>query len=502
MGFMENLRVEQNNEKTLTENLAVAYATSGDDFLDFNFRITDLRTCDGQEIISSFKKLFYDDKVLAIKYLFYVGDIREGLGERNIFRTCMRWLCKRNSEYAKKVLYLIPEYSRWDILVNLITVEKVKEDIISIVADRLEKDLTNMSNNKPVSLLGKWLPSENTSSKDTRALARIVMKELGMTPKQYRKMLSRLRAYIDVVEVKMSSKSWGEINYESVPSKANLIYSDAFMRNDTERRAEYLRSLSKGEAKINASVSEPHEIVNKYTGNNFWYNSVKDYDETLEQLWKALPSHDINNTLVVRDGSGSMTTKVSGRISALDVATALAVYCSEHCKGEFRNKFITFSSKPKLVDLTRCDSLRDKLEVAYNEADCSNTDMYKTMKLVLDTAVKNNMKQEELPDTILIISDMQFDGRWFNFDESLFDSIKREFEAEGYKLPRICFWNLCSYNAKTIPLQQNECGLILCSGFSVNNLKMFMSGEIDPLKVLLETINSERYDKVEKALTA
>ena len=124
------------------------------------------------------------------------------------------------------------------------------------------------------------------------------------------------------------------------------------------------------------------------------------------------------------------------------------------------------------------------------------------MELVLNTAVNNNMKQEDLPDTILIISDMQFNGTRFTLDESLFDELKREFKNCGYNLPKICFWNLCSYNAKTIPLQSNEYGLILCSGFSINNLKMFMSGEVDPLKVLLETINSERYEKVEKALVA
>lgn len=499
MGFMNNLKSESNLEKNLTENYAVAYRTSGDEFLDFNFRITDLRSCEEKEIISAFKKLFYTDKVLSIKYLFYVGDIREGLGERHIFRTCISWLARTNPVYAKKVLHLISEYSRWDILVSLITEKPVKSEVRQIIYNQLTEDETNRRLGKPVSLLAKWLPSENTSSKETRKLANIVIKELNMTPRNYRKTLSSLRAYLDVVEVKMSNKSWDEIDYEAVPSKANLVYSEAFLRNDPERRREYLRSLIRGEVKINASVTQPHEIVSKYTRGG-WGMEVGEYDETLEQLWKALPSNVIGNTLVVRDGSGSMTQRVTGRITALDVATALSVYCAEHCKGEFYNKFITFSHRPKLVDLSGCDILHDKLDIAYEECEVADTNIYKTMKLVLNTAVNNNMKQEELPNTILIISDMQFNGSRFNFDESLFDGIKKEFENCGYKLPKICFWNLCSYNAKTIPLQQNEYGLILCSGFSINNLKMFMSGEVDPLKVLLETINSERYELVEKAL--
>ena len=501
MGFMNNLKSESNLEKNLTENCAVAYRTSGDEFLDFNFRITDLRSCEEKEIISAFKKLFYTDKILSIKYLFYVGDIREGLGERHIFRSCISWLAKTNPNHAKKVLHLISEYSRWDILVSLITEKPVKDEVRQIIYNQLTEDETNRRLNKPVSLLAKWLPSENTSSYETRKLANVVIKELGMTPRNYRKTLSGLRSYLDVVEVKMSNKSWDEIDYESVPSKANLIYSEAFMRNDSERRKEYLRSLTRGEVKINASVTQPHEIVCKYTKGG-WGIGVGKYDETLEQLWKALPTNTVGKTLVVRDGSGSMTQRVTGKITALDVATALSVYCAEQCKGEFYNKFITFSHRPKLVDLSGCDTLHDKLDIAYDECEISDTNIYKTMELVLNTAVNNNMKQDELPDTILIISDMQFNGTRFTLDESLFDEIKKEFETCGYKLPKICFWNLCSYDSKTIPLQQNEYGLILCSGFSINNLKMFMSGEVDPLKVLLETINSERYEKVEKALVA
>ena len=503
MNFMENLENEQKKEKSLTENFAVAYESSGSELLDFNFRITDLRSCSDEEIITAFKKLFYSDKINAIKYLFYVGDIREGLGERHIFKACISWLAKVEPRYAKKVIELIPEYSRWDILVSLINIKTVKSTVKQIIYNQLNDDEHNRRAGKSVSLLAKWLPSENTSCKATRNLARVVMHELDMKPRQYRKCLSTLRAYIDVVEVKMSSKEWDKINYETVPSKANLIYSNAFMRNDTERRAEYLESLKQGNTKINAGVLQPHEIINKYCGGyDGWGKMNTRYNESLEQLWNNLKDITFKRTLVVRDGSGSMWSPVSGNVRAVDVATALAIYCSEHTTGEFKDKFITFSSRPKVVGLSNCSSLRDKINRCFSEDDIANTDIYKTMKLILDTAVNNNMTQEDMPETILIISDMQFDGRRFNFNKTLFEDIRDEYELAGYKLPKICFWNLCSYHAKTIPLQNNELGLILCSGFSVNNLKMFMSGEIDPLRILLDIINSKRYDMVEDALIA
>lgn len=503
MTFMDDLARESYGRKTLTENGAVAYGTSGKAMLDFNFSITQLRNSEADDIVNEFKKVFYDDKTLAIKYLFYVGDIRQGLGERNIFRSCIKWLSKEHAYYAKKVINLIPEYSRWDILISLVTVKPVKSEVVKIINNQLRSDIKNC-NKKPISLLAKWMPSENASSRETKKLAHILMKELKMTPRKYRQTLSKLRKYLDVVEIKMSSNNWDKIIYEKVPSKANLIYSGAFLRNDTNRRIEYIDNVAVGKTKINASVTQPHEVVHKYCAGRVysWMRSPIEYDETLEHIWKAIPKNDLNNTLVVRDGSGSMTVSVSKNITALDVATAMAVYCSENCSGQFKDKFVTFSSDPKIVDLSGCESLRDKLDLAFNEADISTTNIFKTMMLILSTAVKNSMEQEDLPDTILIISDMQFNGHQFNFDETLFEEIRNIFKDYGYQLPRICFWNLRPHGERTIPLQENDFGLILCSGFSPNNLKMFMSGEIDPLKILLEEVNSKRYDEVEKALLA
>ena len=184
----------------------------------------------------------------------------------------------------------------------------------------------------------------------------------------------------------------------------------------------------------------------------------------------------------------------------LDVATALAIYMSEHNTGDWKDKFITFSSNPKIVDLSNCNTLAEKVRLSLYESDCSNTNIYKTMMLILKTAKKNHMEQEAMPKMIVICSDMQFDGRLHNLNHSLFDEIAQEYEDAGYKLPRICFWNLSGRLNNTVPMQQNDLGLILCSGFSVQILKMFMSNQVDPYKVLLETLHGERYDKVREAI--
>ena len=496
---------EKKDNKTFTENGAVAYESSGKFALDFNFKLSQYRNMSVNDIKDDFTKVYFEDPMVATKFAFYIGDVRGGLGERKVFRACLDWLADNKPEVAKQVLELVPEYTRWDNLIRLVDHPKMRGEVLDIIVYTLQDDVEKMNNGKSISLIAKWLPSANASSKETKARAKSIIRGLEVTEKDYRQTLSTLRAYLKVVEVKASANQWSEIDYEAVPSQANLKYKNAFMKHDEERRIRYLDSLKRGEVKINASVAQPHEIVRNYNDGSWWGERVRAYDETLEQMWKALPDITVEDTLVVRDGSGSMTCQAgNSKTTCLDIATALAIYCAEHNSSEWKDKFITFSSKPKFVSLRNCKTLRDKLHRTFKEEDCSNTDIAKTMRLVLDTAVCNGLKQEEMPGNILIISDMQFDAssRWYGFgwNKSLFEEIAEEYEEAGYKLPRIIFWNVCSRNFDTIPMQDNENGLILCSGFSINNMKMFMSGEVNPYKVLLEQINSERYAPVEEAV--
>lgn len=493
--FMFALKAENDTRKTLTENGALAYETTGKEILDFNFRLSSYRRLPEEECQRDFARVYYENQLLAIKFLFWVGDIRGGAGERKAFRVCLLWLADHQPEIAKAVLSLVPEYNRYDSLLPLLDTD-LREFVSSKLMYRIAKDKIAMSAGEPISLCAKWCPSLGASSPTTRRYAKVLCRNWGVSEKEYRQTLSKLRKYLDVVERKMSAKQWGDIDYSKVPSKANLIYNEAFLRNDEDRRREYLGSLKRGETKINAGVLQPHEIVARYTN---WF-SAKNYDETLEQLWKNLPDMTVSNTLVIRDGSGSMNATISPGVSCLSVATALTIYLSEHNTGSWKDKFITFSSNPEIVDLSNEKTLHDKVDKMFAYDDCSNTDIYKTMNLILRTAVKNHMTQADMPEMIVICSDMQFDARYFNFEKTLFESIIEEYEAAGYKMPKICFWNINDRGEKTIPLQQNDLGLILCSGFSVQIMKMFMSNKLDPYEILLETINSPRYDAVEEAV--
>ena len=504
--FATLLKNERNNAKTFTENRAIAYETSGKYLLDFNFKLSQYRNMTIEDIQNDFAKVFYEDPLIATKFVFYVGDVRGGLGERKIFNVCIEWLANNKKDIAIAILWAIPEYTRWDNLCKLVTNKNVGETALGIISDTLDDDIHNMCQNKPITLLAKWMPSINASSPQTIELAKTICYKLRMTPRDYRKILSALRKYLNVVEVKISANEWTDVNYSSVPSQANLRYNSAFLKHDETRRRAYLESLRKGKTKINASVAQPHEIVRNYLDNSRWYWSynIKEYDETLEQMWKALPNIAVEDSLVVRDGSGSMACPTgSGKTTCLDVATALAIYCAEHNSKEWKNKFITFSSHPEFVDLSNCKTLRDKLVRCYAEDDCSNTNIKATMELILKTAIRNNCTQDEMPKNIIIVSDMQFDNvryNRFNWNKTLFEVISDEYKAHGYLLPKIIFWNVSARSFNTIPMQNNELGLVLCSGFSTTNMKMFMSGEINPYKVLLEQINTKRYEPIEESV--
>lgn len=481
---------------SVTENGALGYRTTGKELLDLNFRVASFRRAQPKQIIDSFMKAFYENKELAMKWLFYARDAREGLGERRLFRVVVNYLCNNNPEVMNTLIQFIPEYGRWDDMLVILETEHAYL-AVGLIKGQLQKDVKGMQANQPISLLAKWLPSVNTSSRETVKFARLLRTKMGMNEKTYRQTLSALRKHLNIVEASMSAKQWSEINYEAVPSRANLIYNGAFLRNDEDRRRAYLGALAKGEAKINASVLYPHDIVHKYTDMSGYTRAIRGTDETLEALWKNLPDvvNGCGNTIVVADGSGSMTQRIGNtNMDALAVANALAIYFSERSSGQFKDQYITFSERPQLVDFSGCSTLREKIDVAHRHNEIASTNIEAVFDLILKTAIAKGMEQSELPGSILIISDCEFNQNTTrnSQDKRLFEVFAEKFAEHGYLLPRLVFWNVNS-RTNTIPVIESPLGVALVSGFSVNIVKMVLSGETCPYKCLVEQLMSERY---------
>lgn len=502
MGFMEKLHNVLNQQTILTENGAVGYATTGKALVDLNFAVASLRNESEEEIIRRFIRAYYEDRTLAVKWLFFLRDARGGLGERRSFRILIRYLAEADPELTGRLTGLMAEYGRFDDLLCLLDTP-VEETVLRTLRAQLEEDVRGLERGENISLCAKWMPGNNTSSETSRRAAAKLQRFMGLTAREYRKRMAFLRAGLKVTEVAMSGNRWEEIDYSGVASRANLLYRNAFLRHDEARRRSFLEAVKKNEATMNAGVLMPHDIVARYAECAGWRMRLREKDEALEALWKNLPDtvDGAKNVLCVVDGSGSMTCPVgNGSVTALHVSNALGIYFAERLGGAYRNQYITFSQCPRYVDLSGCRTLREKLELAFANQDCTNTNLEATFELILQTAVRNRLKQEELPGTLLVISDMEFDRAvWGAPAEALLETVRKRFVRYGYRMPKLVFWNVNS-RTNVIPIRENELGVGLVSGFSVQVCNMVLSNELDPYRCLKKVLDGERYRKVGEAL--
>lgn len=504
--FLEG--ISYNANYSTTENGAKGYSTTHNPILDMSFKIPSYRTDENFSYVSEFREAMNFNTEYAIKFLFYLRDVRQGVGERRTFRTLLFEQGKEHPEVYRKLLKLVPEYGRWDdLFVLLKSNHPLEKDVMQMIKDQIAEDRKNAAAGKPISLLGKWLPSEQASSSHVTVMSKFIREQLGMTAKSYRKMLSGMRRYLKVVEKKMSAGEWGTINYAEVPSKANRNYSKAFLRHDYDRRVGFIDDAKEGRVKVNSAALFPYEVIKPLMPYNCFWDRTVDRSSVPEDdiivQWKNLPNlmKDGESTLVVMDGSASMTATV-GRTgtSALTIAMSLALYCAEKLPDEYKDKVITFSANPQYLDFSNCNNIVDKVYKLSEYDEVSHTDIEKVFDLVLRTAEENNLPQEELPSNILIISDMEFDQSLaYNRpdDDHLFKIIENKYRRAGYKLPKLIFWNVNS-RTNTIPTYKENVTLV--SGFSQNLLKTALGTGLTPWEALQETLDSERYQPVQDIL--
>lgn len=448
-----------------TENGAVTFIRSGSNLLDFYAQAGAMRNCP-EEALDLFKKAFAEDREKAVRILFYLRDVRGGQGERTLFRTCLEWLGTAYNDVFEQIIEHIPEYGRWD------DAFFDNDKCIQLILGQLGDD----RDSETPSLLAKWLPTINASSPTTRAKAKFMAKKLGMNDIAYRVLVRKIRKQIKAVEELMSAKKWGEIDYSHVPSQANRIYKNAFAKHDEVRYNAFIEKAETGEVKINAATLYPYQL---------YKSAHTDYSKTLEALWNQLPDYTMGkNALVVADVSGSM----SG--DPISVSISLALYFAERNKGQFKDHFITFSGQPRLQRIVG-KTLLDKMNSIHDSEWGMNTNLQAVFALILDTACKNNTPENELPETIYIISDMEFDNC---VDKTNFETMREMYQNAGYKLPNVVFWNV-NASGKNLPVQKDESGVALVSGFSPVIFKMAVENK-SPEQVMLDTINSQRYENI------
>lgn len=485
--FLNALENELN--VTATANGAKAYKSTGSKNLDLFGKIAASRN-DIDSAIRAFNLAYMEDSETATRILFWARDIRGGQGERSVFRAILKDLAASDSELVNKLIALVPEYGRWDdllVLENTLSwpsaLRQIKEQWLKDVAV-----LSRGGETEAISLLGKWLPSINASSKDSKRLGRKISLALGISERQYRKTLSAMRQRIKIVEQAMCSGEWYSIDYSKLPSRAGFMYRKAFAKRDPSRYQSFLDSVKRGEAKINAGTLYPYDIVENCLDKG-------ENSDTLDLMWKALPNYMEGqefNGLVVADVSGSMY----GRPMAVSIS--LAMYIAERNTGIWKDRFLTFSGSPELqtvVGSTIAAKVRNLSQAAWG----MNTDLQKTFNLVLNTAIKNSVSESEMPRKIIIVSDMQFDqccsmgSRYSSVTN--FEAIRAKYAESGYSLPDLIFWNVNA--SDNVPMKMHDSGTCLLSGCSPSILKVIFNGKsITPLSVMEDAVYSERYEAV------
>lgn len=501
------LEKETNYTKTL--NGAETYKSSLSGVVDFFALGGAVRNHSVSEVIDMFAKAWAEDELLTMKTLFYLRDIRGGQGERKTFRRCVRYLAEYYPRELRVNLELFGEYGRWDDLLGLHG-SKVWPDVLMLIDFQLKKDLSTLAESpeKPISLLGKWLPSINASSSNTKAVARAICRGLNYSYKDYRKTLSRLRKEVKIVERHMCSKEWNNINYETVPSQAMHRYSTAFAKHSPTQFEKYINDVNVGERKINASALYPYQIVDQILGCQGGYGWDEDCPEressnsnsdVLNAQWNALPDFlegNPHNGIVVVDTSGSMYCNTDGgSVRPISIALSLGIYFAErNTSPAFGNSFITFSSEPEIQRIQGTD-IRAKVNSLKKASWNMSTDLQAVFDIILSTALEKDLPNKDLPEVIYIVSDMEFDQATYDCNVN-FRSLQEKYEAANYSMPKIVFWNV---DAKTtqVPVTMDESGTALVSGASPAILTTLLSGEISsPKQVMLDTITSDRYDLV------
>lgn len=485
--------MKQNTNYGLTANGAVTHKSTLNGVLDLFAVGAAYRNRSEDDCITLFKTALEEDEVYALRCLFYLRDIRGGQGERRFFRVVARWLANEHPDMILRNFEHIVEMGRWDDLYIFVDTP-LEEMAFSFMYHQLSLDVSC----KTPSLLAKWLKSENTSSMESRRLATKTRKAFNMTSKQYRKTLSILRERIRVVERLMSQNRWSEIEFDRIPSRAGIIYRNAFARRDILKER-YEKFAKDKNSTVNADALYPHDIAHRAFKLRHWNGKMTVGPEDTERLMLQKYWDNLKDFYNGRQENGIAVVDVSGSMNGtpMEAAVSMGAYIAEKAHGPFAGHFITFSSNPQLVKFEGVD-IADKLNRCRQANWGMNTNLEKVFDLLLDTTLSSKAAANDMPERLYIFSDMQFDqctSGHLNHNEinTLLDTIAKRWARYGFKLPSVVFWNLNAWGGNNIPAIGP--GFSYVSGFSASMIEQILSGK-DGIDLMLMKLNSKRYASI------
>lgn len=444
-----------------------------------------------QTALQLFKGAWGTDRYKAMQLAMWLRDCRGGSGNRSGFRDVIRWVAEKDSDWVEANMHFIPEVGRWDDLQALIGTS-CEDDAMSFWVRAIQDGN---------GLAAKWAPRAKRNKEVFNKLRRTAK----MSPKDFRKLLVN---NTKVVETSMCNQDFQDIEYSKVPSVAMSRYNNAFKKHDGARFSDWKNKLETGEEKVNASVLFPHDVFRTlmadlkggYNGGWGHYGNRSYEDSKLANAqFEALPDYmegaDMR-IMSICDFSGSMDwAKVSGSITALHVSLSLGLYCSDRLGKEnpFYRKFIPFSDDSSLVCWK--DETFSVAAQAHNDGFCGSTNIKAALNQILDAGRLLGATDNQMPNCLLILSDMQFyegtvDG------ETTVETGMKEWEAAGYTRPRIVYWNLAGNRNSPATVHHKDVALV--SGFSPSLLKAILGGDdFTPMGILERAI--EKYRVIDPA---
>jgi len=473
--------------------------------------------------------LFYDVlKRCLAKYpedtcvlAFQTRDIRGGKGERELGRFMLKQILRERPDLAASLVPLVPEYGRWDDVWSLYGIsDEVSSVVDAVVLNQFQLD---QESERP-SLLAKWLPRQHSVDYKVKALAtRFAALLFPLTPEakgqremRYRKTVAFLNKRLGTTEIKMCGRNWAKIQPAHVPGKLYSRNSAAFFnkvkvgrkfqsKGELPDRVEcadnfkkYKESVKKGEVVMKGGYTTmPSEHVHKIIHNLY----DEDVDSVIQAQWEAIRATtaaegSLGKSLFLCDFSGSMSGE------PIEVSLAMGILGSELADPAFRNCIITFDAEPKWHEFPEGQTLRRKIDSMYGKGQGLNTNFLAACALVLEKLVEHKIAQEDAPTHLIVVTDMGFDeannnGPW----KTQFQSIRADFQAQGYEPPLIVCWNVSSAYTDA-HAKAHEISVVQLSGWSPSVLKAIQTGLTvqTPYQGLRVLLDDTRYDKVREAV--
>lgn len=471
---------------------------------------------DVEQAWSLFQEAWESHQLVAIRALFYLRYFRRdgvtGNGEREMFRQIFARFATRNDDVAASLVRHIPDFGRWDDVLGLLAVEykysapKTREAVVSLITAQMRDDIRAYRSGKAVSLMAKWLPSENASSEESTNQARFLARRLGMRHEEYRNTLTKLREEIGIIETMITNGDFGKIDYTRVPAQAHRIHSKLFMQKDTARYQAYLDSVTKGTKKIHTTGLQAHQVTMAAMTTATVRSADVMWQDMLNQFQTEL------DVLVALDTSASMERGSfygnRGGVknqSPQEIATSLAAFFSEVNTGAFHRWIINFQTNAKMFKV-RGETLQDRIRnLKGMNSDHGATNIHKMYELLLSHARSVNASEEDMPDVIMILSDMQFSGGsvygWNGTPETVLENMRRQYVKAGYQMPVVIYWNVNALPDSS-PIKADDQGVLMVNGFSQDVLRHILRMSKDdlrqftPVGMMLSALTSEPYSAI------